>query len=797
MINEADTCRRYVEPKLDAAGWNDPPRSYTEQVTFTDGRILVTGGKARRRPGRRADYLLRLTRDFPIAVVEAKAAYKGPGDGLQQAKDYAQILDLRFAYSTNGHGIVEFDFTTGLETALASFPSPDELWARYRGAAAIDDDTKAARVLSPAFHDSGKTPRYYQQVAINRTIQAILGGDRRTLLTMATGTGKTVVAFQICWKLWSAGWSRDGDRAKPRILYLADRNILVDDPKDRIFAPFGDARWKIEGGDAIKSREIYFSTYQAIAEDDSRPGLYREYPRDFFDLVIIDEAHRGSARDESRWREILEWFAPAYQLGMTATPLREENRNTYEYFGAPVYTYSLRQGIDDGFLAPYRVHRVVSSYDAAGWRPTEGQLDRYGREIPDEEYGTADFERIIALRARTEAIARHLTDFLKATDRYGKTIVFCVDQDHADEMRRALSNLNADIVVEHPDYVCRVTADEGLIGRAHLGHFQELETQTPAILTTSQLLTTGVDAPTTKNIVIARVVNSMVEFKQIIGRGTRVRDDYGKLFFTILDYTGSATRLFADPAFDGEPVSVSEEQIADDGTTIESTYEEADEHAGGDLEATGETLEGFEAGVILSGDDEATGSRKFYVDTGSVEIVAHLVYELDPNGKQLRVVKFTDYTADQVRTLFPSAAALRVAWQAPDTRADVIEELARRGIDFEDVASVAGHPDSDPFDLLCFLAFSSPLRSRRERADRVRRDESEFFEHYGPEARGILDALLDKYADHGTAQFRIPDILKVPPISDRGNVLEIAAAFGGPEHLRGAVAELQSLLYAG
>jgi type I restriction enzyme R subunit len=633
VIGEADTCRKYVEPKLDAAGWNTLPRSYTEQVTFTDGRIVVIGGKARRRPGRRADYLLRLTRDFPIAVVEAKAAYKQPGDGLQQAKDYAQILDLRFAYATNGHGIVEFDFTTGLETPLDAFPTPDELWARYRGATAIDDEAKATRVLSPAFHDSGKTPRYYQQVAINRTIQAILGGQRRVLLTMATGTGKTVVAFQICWKLWSAGWSRDGDRPKPRILYLADRNILVDDPKDRIFAPFGDARWKIEAGDAIKSRELYFSTYQSIAEDQARPGLYREYARDFFDLVIVDEAHRGSARDESRWREILEWFAPAYQLGMTATPLREENRNTYEYFGAPVYTYSLRQGIDDGFLAPYRVHRVVTSYDAAGWRPSEGELDRYGREIPDEEYGTADFERVVALRVRTEAIARHLTDYLKATDRFGKTIVFCVDQDHASEMRRALSNLNADVVVDHADYVCRVTSDEGLVGRAHLGHFQELETQTPTILTTSQLLTTGIDAPTTKNIVLARVVNSMVEFKQIIGRGTRVRDDYGKLFFTILDYTGSATRLFADPTFDGEPVSVTEESIADDGTTIETTYEEANDHAGDELDGLGETLEGMGARVILSDDEEPAGPRKFYVDTGSVEIVAHLVYELDPNGE--------------------------------------------------------------------------------------------------------------------------------------------------------------------
>lgn len=796
MINEADTCRRYVEPSLDAAGWNAPPHSYTEQVTFTDGRIVVTGGKARRRPGRRADYLLRLTRDFPIAVVEAKAAYKLPGDGLQQARDYAQVLDLRFAYATNGVGIIEFDFTTGLERSLQAFPGPDELWARYRGASSLGDETKAARVLSPAFHDSGKTPRYYQQIAINRVVQAVLGGQHRVLLTMATGTGKTVVAFQICWKLWSAGWSRDGERAKPRILYLADRNILVDDPKDRIFAPFGDARWKIEDGDASKSRELYFSTYQAIAEDQARPGLYREYPRDFFDLVIVDEAHRGSARDESRWREILEWFAPAFQLGMTATPLRDENRNTYEYFGAPVYTYSLRQGIDDGFLAPYRVHRVVTSFDAAGWRPSAGELDRYGREIPDDEYQTADFERVVALRVRTEAIARHLSDYLKATDRFGKTIVFCVDQEHASEMRTALGNLNAEVLAQYPDYVCRVTSDEGLIGRAHLGHFQELETLTPTILTTSQLLTTGIDAPTTKNIVLARVVNSMVEFKQIIGRGTRVRDDYGKLFFTILDYTGSATRLFADPEFDGDPVAVTEERVDDEGAPIPGTYAELEEQRLDDSEGTAEALWLDGPARIVSSDEERGAPRKFYVDTGSVEIVAHLVYELDPDGRQLRVVKFTDYTADQVRTLFPTAAALRDAWQSPGARANVIAELEGRGIDFETLAATAGHPEADPFDLLCFLAFSSPLRSRRERADRVRQDEAEFFLSYSAEARAVLDDLLTKYTDHGTAQFQIPEILKVPPISERGNVLEISSAFGGAEQLRGAVSALQSLLYA-
>ena len=342
-------------------------------------------------------------------------------------------------------------------------------------------------------------------------------------------------------------WNREGAHRRPRILYLADRNILIDDPKDKTFAPFGDARWKIENGVAQKGREMYFAIYQAIARDERRPGLYRDYPPDFFDLVIVDECHRGSASDESNWREILEYFQPAYQLGMTATPQRSDNADTYRYFGPPIYTYSLRQGIDDGFLAPYRVHRIVTTWDAAGWRPSKGELDRFGREIPDDEYHTRDFERTVALRARTEAVAAHLTEFLKSTDRYAKTIVFCVDQEHADEMRRALGNRNADLVRAHPDYACRVTAAEGDIGRGHLSSFQDVERRTPVILTTSQMLTTGVDAPTVQNVVLVRVINSLTDFKQIIGRGTRVRDDYGKLFFSILDYTGSATRLFADP----------------------------------------------------------------------------------------------------------------------------------------------------------------------------------------------------------------------------------------------------------
>ena len=684
------------------------------------------------------------------------------------------------------------DGLDAFESVRDAFPTPSELWTRLTSNESLSAET-AEKLLTPAYHLSGKSPRYYQEIAINRAVKAIASGDPRILLTMATGTGKTVVAFQICWKLWSARWNRTGDYRRPRILYLADRNILIDDPMAKTFAPFGDARWKIENGRAVQSREMYFSTYQAIARDANRPGLYREYAPDFFDLIIVDECHRGSARDNSSWREILDYYQPAIQLGMTATPRRQDNADTYTYFGDPIYTYSLRQGIDDGFLAPYRVHRIVTTWDAAGWRPSQGELDRFGREIPDEEYQTNDFERRVALRARTRAVARHLTEYMRRTDRFAKTIIFCVDQEHADEMRRELNNLNADIVRDHPDYVCRVTSDEGDTGRGHLSHFQDLERSTPVILTTSQLLTTGVDAPTVQNIVLVRVINSMTEFKQIIGRGTRVRDDYGKLFFSILDYTGSATRLFADPEFDGEPTVETEQAINEEGepTGEEEIVAEEDE--------TGEPESGQEAqeGEGLPPDDEPTGGRqKFYFDGGQVEIAAHLVYELDPDGGQLRVVQFTDYTADKVRTLYRNAAELRGDWADPERRSAIIERLADRGIDFDHLAEAANQPDADPLDLICHLAFNVPLRTRRERAQRLRSERPDFFAQFAPEARRILDELLDKYTEHGTAQFVIPDVLELPPINEHGNVIEIATRFGGVEQLRQAVMQLQTLLYA-
>jgi type I restriction enzyme R subunit len=778
LTTEADTCRRYVLPKLYAAGWDDDQIS--EQRTFTDGRIMVAGTKVWRRPQKRADYLLRYKPSFMIAVVEAKASYKNARDGLQKAKEYAEILDLKFAYSTNGLGIVEHDFLTGRETDLEVFPAPDELWRRLKIDLGLERQDEQQRLLTPSLPVPGKPLRYYQEIAVNRVIHAILQKRRRVLLNMATGTGKTDVAFHICWKLWTTRWNRTGEPRRPRILFLSDRSVLVDDPKDKQFVPFGDARWKIQG-EAVKSREMYFATYQAIAKDERRPGLYREYAPDFFDLVIVDECHRGSARDESNWREILEYLDPAYQLGMTATPLRDDNRDTYRYFGSPVYTYSLRQGIDDGFLAPYRVHRIVTDVDATGWRPSKDELDRYGRQIPDEEYQTPDFERVVALRARTIAIAKSITDFLRKSDPFAKTIVFCVDQEHADEMRQAVNNLCTDLVQQHPDYVVRIVSDEGDIGRGYLSRFQELETLTPSVVTTSKLLTTGVDMQTCKNIAIARVINSMTEFKQIIGRGTRVRADYGKLWFSILDYTGSATRLFADPDFDGDPIDPPTEVPVDVPIPQPESPPEP------------EVLE--PAGGLVPEHPEPV-LRKYYVDGGEVQIAAHFVYELDSNGRQLRVIKFTDYASQQIRSMYSSAAELRSLWGKAEERAAILERLAEHGISLEQLAENTQQPDADPFDLLCYVAFNSPLRTRRERAERVRKAQLDFWEYFKPEAREILNAILDKYIEHGTAQFKAPDILKVPPISEHGNIIEIAGKFGGPGKLRDALERLQTLLYA-
>ena len=786
MANEADTCRTLVLPKLYAAGWSD--EQITEQKIFTDGRIIIIGKKAERKQKKIADYILKISKNFPIAVVEAKANYKKAGDGLQQAKEYAEILGLKFAYSSNGREIIEHDYITGEEREINEFPSPEELWERLKKNEGIPEKEEK-KLLAPYYNLPGKKARYYQEIAINRAVAEVLKGKNRILLTLATGTGKTYVAFQIIWKLWESKWNKSGDGRKPKVLYLADRSVLVDDPKDKTFGVFGDARYRIKG-EAKKSREIYFSTYQAIAKDERRPGLYREYGPEFFDLIIVDECHRGSAKDDSNWREILEYFSSAVQIGMTATPLRKDNIDTYSYFGNPIYTYSLKQGIEDGFLAPYTVHRIVTDVDATGWRPEKGQVDKYGREIPDGEYGTKDFERIISLRERTRAVAKHLTEYMKSTDRFAKTIVFCVDQEHASQTRMELNNLNKDFVKNDPNYVVRIVYDEGDAGKGQLGRFMDIESTSPVIVTTSKLLTTGVDIPTCKNIVIFRVVNSMTEFKQMIGRGTRVREDYGKLYFNILDYTGSATRLFADPDFDGEPARISEEEIDDEGKSVEGTYEVISE----DIPEEEEEILQSKAPVLS--DDSEGEIRKYYVEGGRVEIVASVVYQLDSNGNRLKTIEYTDYTKNQIRSMYSSADELKAKWSDPEERKIIRDILSERGITFEYLAEITKHPDADPFDLLCHVAFNAPLKTRRERAEMLRKNKKDFFDEYGPVAREILNEILEKYIEYGLKELDDPNILNVPPISEKGNLMEIAEAFGGTEELKVALSRLQNMIYA-
>ncbi len=784
MSNETNTCRQYVEPKLREVGWESEPHDYTEQYYFTAGKIQPRNKRKRRGKSKFVDYLLLYKGEFPIAVVEAKRKHKTSDEGLEQAIDYAKLLKVKFAYSTNGKGIVEFDFITGKQSdVMETFPTPSQLWARLTGEE--DEQIKlevAEKLVTSMFPTPDKPPRYYQRNAIYAGISAIIKGQKRLLLTMATGTGKTSVAFQICWMLTGMKWNATFEPRPPRILFLADRNILVDDPMNKDFSAFEEDKiYKIQR-EAKKGRDLYFAIYQAIAEDSFRPGLYKEYNPDYFDLIIVDECHRGSARDESNWRNILEYFEPAYQLGLTATPLRDDNVDTYRYFGNPLYTYSLKQGIEDGFLAPYRVYRVTTRSDKEGWQPSEGQLDRYGRTIAEGKYLTPDFERRLVREARTKALAQHLTDFLKATDRYAKTIVFCVDEEHVKATIKALRNLNTDITKENPDYITRITSDAGVVGKGHLDDFKDVEDKTHIIAVTSKLLTTGVDIPTCKNIVLARVIRSMSDFKQIIGRGTRVREEYDKMSFNIIDYTKS-TVLFEDPDFDGEPALIQETEIDDEGQVIPSEIEEQED------EDTDET--GFRG---LPEEEELP--RKYYVDGGTEEIVEEQIYDPDVEN-QLRLSKLVDYTKEQVRILYRSTLEIQQKWADPDRRSQVIELLEEKGIDLEELKEITDRPEADPFDLICHIAFDAPVLTYKQRVERLKRRKKDFFEQYEEDAREILGILLDKYAEYGVKELEMPTTFKANrEFESYGNVREIAERFGGIPQLKEAVYQLQNLLYS-
>ncbi|NUQ25371.1 MAG: DEAD/DEAH box helicase family protein [Saprospiraceae bacterium] len=778
--SEADTCRKEVTPKLYVSEWTDD--QILEQRVFTAGQIIVLGKVAKRKAPKKADYILRIAQNFAIAVVEAKKRYKTAAAGLQQAKNYAEILGLKFAYATNGAEIVEFDFLTGLETVIDKYPTPQELWNRLQAAEPVDEYIKEI-LLKPLFPNPDKPPRYYQEIAVNRAVQGILEGRKRLLLTLATGTGKTSIAFQIIYKLWNNRWNTTGEHRRPKVLFLADRTILVDDPYSKDFAVFGDARALVSDSGAKTSREIYFSTYQSLAEDSNRQGLFRQFPKDFFDLIVIDECHRGSASDESNWRAILDYFTTAVQLGLTATPLRQDNKDTYAYFGNPLYVYSLRQGIEDGFLAPYIVRRIVTEADAMGWRPQAGQTDAHGNLIPDGVYNTADFENSLSLLPRTKAVARHLTEHLRKFGRLDKTIVFCVDQDHADQMRRELSNLNADLAREHPNYVVRIVSEEGDIGKGLLSKFMDIEQDFPVIVTTSKLLSTGVDIPTCKNVVLFRMVNSMTEFKQIVGRGTRVREDKDKLFFTILDYTGSATRNFADPYFDGEPPLITVGEMDESGEETKTEVISSEEPP---ADWTDEEIRKFSSAV------SAEGRQKYYVKEGEVSIVVENVQILDADGR-LRTVHFTQYAKEQIRTLYTDAGGFQKDWADPEQRHRIIAELESRGISLYQLSDITRLTDADPFDMLCFVAFDLKPMSRRERAEQVK--QAAILEGYSEKAKEIINLILDKYIQFGVNELNA-DILEVKPISEKGNITEIAALFGGAPNLLKALDDIQRLLYA-
>lgn len=781
--SEADTCRKEVLPLIYASNWTDD--QILEQRTFTDGKIVVIGRKASRKKAKRFDYLLRYSQNFPIAIIEAKKKYKEAGDGFQQAKDYAQILGLKFAYSTNGQDIFEFDFLTGLESKLTKYPTPSELWDRLNKVEPIKPEIQET-FLKPFLTTPGKELRYYQRNAINYAIKAILEGKKKALLTLATGTGKTTIAFQIIYKLWNNRWNRKGEHRRPKVLFIADRSILVNDPHAKDFTVFGDARCLVPEEGLPSSREIYFSTYQSLAEDINRKGAFRQLPREFFDLIVIDECHRGSSSDESNWRIILDYFNTSVKLGLTATPLREDNKDTYSYFHNPLYTYTLKQGIEDGFLAPYLVHRIVTDTDATGFRPEDGQLDDNGQVIPDGIYTTPDFENSLSFLPRTKTVVKHLYDFMMKYGRFDKTIVFCVNQQHADQFRREISNLNADIVQQYPDYTVRIVSEEGEVGKGFLSKFMDIDEPFPVIVTTSKLLSTGVDVQTCKNIVIFRTINSMTEFKQIIGRGTRVREDKEKLFFTILDYTGSATRNFADVDFDGEPPLITEEQIDEDGNVIEIEEWESENNDATESDSSDEF--GSPSTIV------STPRPKYIVTEGTATIINETVQIVGENGK-LRTVQFTQYAKEQIVTLFPTINDLRNSWNNLDQRNHIFDELKNSGITIEQLLDLTKQKELDPFDLLCYVAFDLKPMTRKQRADLLKKNKPDFFAHYSEKARDVLNMILEKYIDYGLNQIR-PDIISVEPITQKGNAIEILDEFGGIEEFTKAIKELQSLLYS-
>ncbi|RPJ57671.1 MAG: DEAD/DEAH box helicase, partial [Acidobacteria bacterium] len=693
-LTEADIRTKFITPAIVSPGgkW-DVMTQVREEFYFTKGRVIVRGKTVKRGEAKKADYLLHYKPGIPIAVIEAKDNNHSVGDGMQQALEYAEILDVPFAYSSNGDGFLEHD-RTGMcptverEIPLDQFPSPEELWSRYRAAKGFTEDQEAVAIQDYYDGGTGKTPRYYQLIAINRAVEAIARGEDRILLVMATGTGKTYTAFQIAWRLWKSG-------AKKRILFLVDRNILADQTKTNDFKPFGQAMTKVTNRTVDKAFEVYLSLYQAVTGTEEEQNIYKQFSPDFFDLIIIDECHRGSAAADASWRRVLEYFSSATQIGLTATPKETKDVSNIEYFGDPIYTYSLRQGIDDGFLAPYKVIRIGIDKDLDGWRPEKGKRDKYGLLIQDREYNDTDFDRNLVLEKRTELVSAKITEFLRATDRYAKTIVFCENIDHAERMRQALVNANPDLAAANSRYVMRITGDNDE-GKAQLDNFIDPESAFPVIATTSQLMSTGVDAQTCRLIVLDKRINSMTEFKQIIGRGTRINEDYNKFFFTIMDFK-RATALFADPSFDGDPVQVYEPKPDEPPTPPDEVPED-----------DGEEVEppGGEPPDGPGGPEGPDPPRRYVVDDVEVSIVSERVQYLDHEGK-LITESLKDYTRKTIRKSYASLSAFLNAWKDADRKLAIVEELSSQGVFLDELAQQVGR-DIDAFDLICHVAFDQP-----------------------------------------------------------------------------------------
>lgn len=781
-LSERDICSKYITPALTGAGW-DLLTQIREEVGFTKGRIIVRGKLHTRGEQKRADYVLYHKANIPLAVIEAKDNKHSVGAGMQQALNYAEALAVPFVFSSNGNGFLMHDRTglavkTEQELTLDQFPTPAELWQRYCKWKGIYDEVARHTIEMPYYDDgTGRAPRYYQANAINLTVEAVAKGQQRILLVMATGTGKTYTAFQIIWRLWKSG-------AKKRILFLADRNILVDQTKNNDFKPFGAAMTKISKRQIDKSYEIYLSLYQAVTGNEEERNIYKQFSPDFFDLIVIDECHRGSAAEDSAWRDVLSYFSSATHIGLTATPKETKDVSSIYYFGDPVYSYTLKQGIEDGFLAPYKVVRIDIDKDVQGWRPNKGQTDKSGQLIEDRIYNLTDMDRNLVLEKRTELVAQKITQFLTATDPYAKTIVFCDDIDHAERMRQALVNLNPARVQESRKYVMRITGDEKE-GKAELDNFINPEERYPVIATTSKLMTTGVDAQTCKLVVLDQHIKSMTEFKQMIGRGTRINEDYGKYWFTIMDFK-KATELFADPAFDGEPVMIYEPK-GDESVVPPDELDPDDSSVTGDGNPTGGYDDGLDGGDIGGG-----GRVKYVLSDVAVYVVAERVQYYGPDGK-LITESLKDYTRNTVRKDYASLDEFLRTWSQADRKAVILNELVQHGVLLEPLAEEVGK-DFDAFDLICHVAFDQPPLTRRERAAEVKK--RNYFAQYGEQARQVLESLLDKYADTGIEHIEDIKILTLDPFKNMGTASELVSAFGGKSGYLAALQELEQHLYA-